>query len=298
MLEERGDPLSAVAELERAVSRDPGSALARMRLAGLLIESKRWADAEAALAALPAEGEHGANARRLRAYVAVEQGRLDDALRLLGEARAAGTDTPEVLAQQVRIRRRQNKLPEARALLDEGLPRFPDHADLAFLSAMLHQDAGDEARALETMIAVVGRFPKHAGALNFVGFSWAEQGVRLSEAEDYIRRALEVEPEDAAIIDSLGWVLFKRGDLEGAERHLRRALERMPEEGELHFHLGEVLWARGDRSAALIAFEKAVLLTDPATPAAAAYRARFEKRLATARRLHPKSKRGTPGKPR
>jgi Tfp pilus assembly protein PilF len=161
---------------------------------------------------------------------------------------------------------------------------------------MVHQDAGAEERALEEMIAVVRRFPKHAGALNFVGFTWAEQGVRLSEAEDYIRRALEVEPEDAAIIDSLGWVLFKRGDLDGAERHLRRALERMPDEGELHYHLGEVLWAKGDRTAALAAFEKAVALTDPAVPGAAAYRARFEKRLAAVRRALPKARR--PKKPR
>ena len=125
---------------------------------------------------------------------------------------------------------------------------------------MLPQDEGDEPKALNLMTAVTERFPEHAGALNFVGYALAEKGERLDEAEALIRRALKHEPDDGAIIDSLGWVLFKRGALADAETELRHAVTLLPQEGELQFHLGEVLAARGDKAGAIEAMTKALLL--------------------------------------
>lgn len=279
MLQERGDPMSAVAELERALTVEPGNVYARLRLGALLADAKRWADADAVLEKIPAGHEQTANARRLRAFVNAEQGKLDAAWDLLAESRTAGADTPEVAAQQARIRRKQMRYADARAVLAEARQKWPDEADLAYLDAMIVQDQGDDAGSLALMTAVAERFPKHAGALNFVGFSWAEKGVRLAEAEAYIRRALETEPDDGAIVDSLGWVLFKRGDLKGARTQLERAIVLMPGEGELHFHLAEVLVAAGDRPAGLAALQKAIDLAAAGGPTSEASRKRWQQRL-------------------
>ena len=191
---------------------------------------------------------------------------------------------PELAAQQARIRRKQARYADARTVLAEARKKWPDEADLAYLDAMIVQDQGDEPGSLALMTAVVERFPKHAGALNFVGFSWAEKGVRLPEAEAYIRRALEAEPDDGAIVDSLGWVLFKRGDLKGARTELERAISLMPGEGELHFHLAEVLLAAGDRAAGITALEKAVELAAAGGPGADASRKRWQQRLDAVRK--------------
>jgi Flp pilus assembly protein TadD len=154
---------------------------------------------------------------------------------------------------------------------------------------MLFEDRGQRTRALEVMQALIAREPEHAGALNYVGYSWAEQNVRLEEAETLIRRALQVSPSDAAIVDSLGWVMFRRGDLTGAEATLRRAIELDAEEGELHFHLAEVLAAARRFPEAVEAYDKALSLTkDPKVSAA------WRKRKAAAQAKVKAAPRSTP----
>ena len=111
-----------------------------------------------------------------------------------------------------------------------------------------------------TMQDVLRVDPSHAGALNFIGFVWADKGIHLDEAEAMIRWALKQKPRSAAISDSLGWVLFRQGQLQAAEAELRRAVGLQPEEAEIYFHLGEVLRARGLRRDARRAYERAMNL--------------------------------------
>jgi len=91
--------------------------------------------------------------------------------------------------------------------------------------------------------------PDHAHAYNALGYSFAERNTRLPEARKLIERALELAPDDYFIIDSLGWVLFRQGDLRGAAEQLRRAYGGRPD-AEIGAHLGEVLWAMGERDEA------------------------------------------------
>ena len=87
--------------------------------------------------------------------------------------------------------------------------------------------------------------PDHA-AYNALGYSFADRNTRLPEARKLIEKALEIAPEDYFIIDSLGWVLYREGDLKGAARELRRAYSGRPD-AEIGAHLGEVLWVMGER---------------------------------------------------
>jgi Flp pilus assembly protein TadD len=88
---------------------------------------------------------------------------------------------------------------------------------------------------------LIALHPGHAHALNALGYSLADRGIRLEEAEDLITRALELTPKDAFILDSKGWVKFKRGDLEGARAALEEAYA-IRTDAEIAAHLGEVLW--------------------------------------------------------
>ena len=91
--------------------------------------------------------------------------------------------------------------------------------------------------------------PDHAHAYNALGYSFAERNTRLPEARKLIERALELAPDDYFILDSMGWVLYRQGDLKGAAEQLRRAYDGRPD-AEIGAHLGEVLWMLGERAEA------------------------------------------------
>ena len=96
--------------------------------------------------------------------------------------------------------------------------------------------------------------PDHADALNALGYTLADQTSRYDEALEYIERALALKPDNAAILDSMGWVQYRLGNNLDALRYLRRALELQPD-AEIAAHLGEVLWVTGDREEALRVWE-------------------------------------------
>jgi tetratricopeptide (TPR) repeat protein len=92
--------------------------------------------------------------------------------------------------------------------------------------------------------------PKHAGALNYLGYMLADRNVRLEEAHDLIKRAVDLDPENAAYLDSLGWVYFRQGKLDDARGLLERALARL-QDPTVHDHLGEVYWKLGKTKEAI-----------------------------------------------
>jgi len=103
---------------------------------------------------------------------------------------------------------------------------------------------------LETSLRkLIGLRPEHAHAYNALGYSLADRNQRLPEARELIEKALKLAPDDFFIIDSMGWVLYRMGDLKDALGYLRRAFASRPDP-EIAAHLGEVLWALGERDAA------------------------------------------------
>ena len=108
------------------------------------------------------------------------------------------------------------------------------------------------------MEKVIALDPKHATALNYLGYTFADRNIRLPEAEKLILRALEVRPDDGYFLDSLAWVHFRRGDFQRAEGELLRALKLVPDDPVVLEHLGDVLQAQGKVKDAAAQFEKAI----------------------------------------
>src|SRR5690606_2086952 len=105
--------------------------------------------------------------------------------------------------------------------------------------------------------AILAMDPDNASALNALGYSLTNHSDRYEEAQRLIERALELAPNDAAIIDSLGWVLYRRGQHERALAELRRAATLLPDP-EVAAHLGEVLWVMGEREQARAVWAEAL----------------------------------------
>jgi tetratricopeptide (TPR) repeat protein len=190
------------------------------------------------------------NSQLRRAQLVAKQGDVAGARRLLtGLKPSEPARQAQVAVAEAQLLREANQLQEAYVLMEAAARRFPKNPDLLYDFALLAEKLGRvevmEAQLREVMVQA----PDNHHAYNALGYSLAERNVRLQEAYGLIAKALEMAPDDPFIMDSMGWVHYRMGNLNEAEKFLRRAygLRRDP---EIAVHLGEVLWQKGEKSAA------------------------------------------------
>jgi tetratricopeptide (TPR) repeat protein len=146
---------------------------------------------------------------------------------------------------------------DAMAVFNTALDIVPGNSDLLYARALVAERLG-HIDQLETDLKIILKTePDNAHALNALGFTLADQTDRLEEAYGYLKRAIEIMPEDPAIIDSLGWVHYRMGNYEEAIHLLRTALSRF-NDAEIAAHLGEVLWVTGSEQEARGIWQKAL----------------------------------------
>lgn len=130
-------------------------------------------------------------------------------------------------------------------LYSEGLQEFPGHSDLLYARALMAEEI-DRIDLLEADLKLIlSEDPENASALNALGYTLADHNTRVDEALGYIKKALEIRPDDPAVMDSMGWVHFRMGNYAEAETYLRRAFGIL-EDAEIAGHLVELLWAQGN----------------------------------------------------
>ncbi len=136
------------------------------------------------------------------------------------------------------------------AIYNRALREHPEDHDLLYARALLAESLDDLDSLENDLRLILATDPDNAHALNALGYTLADRTERYDEARGYIERALELMPDDAAILDSMGWVLYRLGQYEEAVGFLRRSYDLNPDE-EIAAHLGEVLWVSGDRDQAM-----------------------------------------------
>jgi tetratricopeptide (TPR) repeat protein len=217
---------------------------------GQLAEERKQFDEALRWYAEVAPGEQYLAAQLRIAQLLSKQGKLDAGRRHLQELRAAGrADRIPLLLAESQLLRDAGKAKEAYELLAENLAAQPEQPELLYESALLAEKIGRHDVLEANLRKLIGVKPDHAHAYNALGYSFADRNQRLAEAEQLIVKALQLSPEDPFIIDSMGWVLFRKGDNAGALTHLQRAYSIRPDP-EIAAHLGEVLWALGRRDEA------------------------------------------------
>lgn len=227
--------------------RDPEGV--RYTLGQIAEEQKDWPRAIEWYKTIQA-GDHAMPARMRTANALAKQGKLEEARAFLKSVNA--DDEPQrvqLIIAESQLLREANLNRDAFTLLGEALKKDPDQPDLLYDHALTAERI-DRFDVLEANLKrLIQLKPDHAHAYNALGYSLAERNLRLPEARKLIEKALELAPEDYFIIDSMGWVLYRQGDLAGAAQQLRRAWRGRPD-GEIGAHLGEVLWMMGDRAEA------------------------------------------------
>jgi tetratricopeptide (TPR) repeat protein len=156
-------------------------------------------------------------------------------------------------------------LDEAYAVYTQALGTDPDNEDLLYARALLAQQRGQFDLAEQDMRHILGNDPDNVRTLNALGYSLADKTDRYEEALVYISKALKQTPDDPAIIDSMGWVQFRLGNLGKARSFLEQAWD-LTKDSEIGAHLGEVLWVQGEHEAARSIWAEAKA-NDPENPA-------------------------------
>ena len=111
---------------------------------------------------------------------------------------------------------------------------------------------------METMRKVIELDPKHANAMNYLGYTYADLGQNLDEAERLIKEALKYKPNDGYITDSLGWVYYKKGQFDKALKYLKKAVELVPDDPIMLEHMGDAYLKLNDRPNALKYYQKSL----------------------------------------
>ena len=244
------DYAAAEQTLKRALAQNPkDSDSIRLYLGQVDEERKRFDDAKRWYQEV-GRGDQYIPAQVRYAGVVAKEGDLAGARRYLQQLPVQNNQQRVQLIQaEAQLLRDQNQYQEAYDLLGRSLDKLPNYPDLLYDYAMAAEKI-DRVDVLESNLKkLIVIKPDHAHAYNALGYTLADRNERLKEAEEYIDKALRIAPDDPFILDSKGWVLYRRGQPKEALVYLRRAFAERPDP-EIAAHLGEVLWAQGQKEEA------------------------------------------------
>ncbi|MCQ9617235.1 tetratricopeptide repeat protein [Paenalcaligenes niemegkensis] len=159
------------------------------------------------------------------------------------------------------VYRQAGRTDSAVEVLERADRELPDTPELKYDLAMLYERQGRIDDFERLMKQVIDLQPADANAYNALGYTYADQNRKLDEAQDLLEQALELEPDNPYILDSVGWYLYRVGDNQAALEYLKRSYEQLPE-ADVAAHLGEVFWSKGLKDEALRIWSEAFSL-DP-----------------------------------
>jgi len=229
--------------------------------------------AAAAFAAIPPSHKYYAEARTQLAVIHERRGEYALALEELDRALVV-EPSRELDLYRATLRSKAGDFEGAVAHLEALLEEEPDNDELLYNLGVVYGEADQHERALTYMRRALELNPDNASALNYIAYSWADQGLNLDEAERMILRAIELRPDDGYIVDSLGWVYYMRARplmAQGNEKDARALLDRALSELEraveltggdpvISEHMGDAYLLLDDRRRALDKFEEALNL--------------------------------------
>ena len=226
----------------------------RMHLLGQLAELlDHKADALAWYDQISPDSEHGFEVQLRIAILQDDNGRTAEALALVHELQARAADDGKELGEtyllEAELLNRHQREADAIAAYDRGLKALPDDTRLLYARALLNDDLGHVDAAVRDLRRVLELKPDDANAMNALGYTLADRTDKQAEALELIQKALTLKPGEPAIIDSLGWVQYRLGNLDQALEQLRLAYDKQPD-AEIAAHLGEVLWISGQKDEA------------------------------------------------
>ncbi len=302
-----GKPEQAVVELETLKESSDAPDKVDLAIGRLLLEQKKYKKAINHFGRMLVAYPQMDIIRPLMALAYYESGDAEGAKKVLAQVPVDSKDYEDAILMLVRLYQEEEKLAEASEILEHALEASSaQHQSFFFLLAAVYQKneetqkgldvferaakaypeesrvwfeyglymdrIGRQEDAMKHMTRVLEIDPEDPYALNYVGYTWADAGIKLDQALDYISRAVAARPDDGFVRDSLGWVYYKRGEFKRAVKELVKALEMQPDDPTMNEHLGDAYVKTGQFAKAVESYEKAVELYKDAKKRAVARR--------------------------
>jgi tetratricopeptide (TPR) repeat protein len=241
----------------------PDLVVAKMLVAEVIAGEGRSDDAIALYREVPQDGVFGWQARLNSALELDKIGRTDEALRQLDQLATERPDQVEPLLQRANLLRAHERFAEAAAAYTKALALLPevkpDHWSVYYFRGIAYERSKQWPRAEADFRKALELEPDQPLVLNYLAYSWVEQGQHLDEALDMLKKAVAGRPNDGYIIDSLGWIYFRLGRFTDAVSNLERAVELKPQDPTINEHLGDAYWRAGRHVEARYQWQRALL---------------------------------------
>lgn len=252
--------------LRLALQVDPKNEKAQLWLASLLENTDRSDEAMRIYKSFDEKSSYIVSARLSEANIYFDKEEDAKALKVLEDVNAKKESfvTREALGRARLIRENYAEaLPIYTAIIDSmSEEEIQKNTQPLYFRGISYERTDQWEKAEADFLRVLEIEPENADALNYLGYTWVDRGENLKRAFDMIRKAVELEPDSGAIIDSLGWAHYKLGEYKEAKVQLEKAVELSPSSATIIDHLGDVYWKLGRYREAGYQWERA-LIYDP-----------------------------------
>jgi tetratricopeptide (TPR) repeat protein len=204
---------------------------------------------------------------RLRlAQILARQKKFKEGIKIIQEALTVAPKQGELYVTLAMLYEEEGQSDKAIETLQQALETSLNPVEVYFRLAIIYDKKKDRDESLRNIKKVLEREPKNPEALNFLGYLYADMGTNLDEAEKLIQAALREKPDAGYIIDSLGWVYYKKGLFDQAIKELERAAAKMPQDGTIAEHLGDAYAKKQRYKEALKIYKRALTLENASKP--------------------------------
>jgi tetratricopeptide (TPR) repeat protein len=255
---ELGDAERALTEFERARAIDATTPALDLYILQAQLSARRYEAAAASASKLRAARPNDPRVLRLSAEALRRIGQVDEGEAMLTASLDQHPADLGAYLSVVEYDMQAGRYDAALAVLDRAAKQFPSNLDVVFQTGAVLERAKRFGEAEQRFRDVIARDPRHALALNYLGYMLADRGERLDESIGYIKRALDVDPYNNAYLDSLGWAYFRQNKLDLAEGSLKRAAEQRVRDSAVQDHYGELLFRLGRYQEAATAWQRAL----------------------------------------
>jgi tetratricopeptide (TPR) repeat protein len=249
-LTRRGGEDLALVYLQLALYLAPNHPMALLSLGDLYESVKRPAMAIKIYERMPANSPLKRNAQIQLATDLDAIDRGDEAIKILKTVAAEDPKDIEAVMALGNIERGRKKFADCVQTYSQGLDALPAPNEKSnwvyyYYRGICEERSKQWSKAEVDMRKALALMPEQAHVLNYLGYSWIDQGVNLDEAMKMIKRAVDQRPDDGYIVDSLGWAYYRIGNFEDAVKNLERAIDLKPEDPTINDHLGDAYWQIG-----------------------------------------------------
>jgi len=242
----------------------PDLDVAQALLGDIRETNDRWLDAIAAYEGVSQQSPYKWGARLRTAWMLDKLDRTDQAIELLQRMASERSRETIALITLADMLRTHSRFEEAATIYSRALERVdelePRHWAVLYSRGIALERSGRWTDAERDLLQALELRPRHPYIMNYLAYSWADKGMRLDEAVEMLRSAVALKPQDGYIVDSLGWVLFRKGDHAEAVRQLERAVELRPEDPTINEHLGDAYWHVGRRLESCFQWRRVLVL--------------------------------------